>query len=166
VSEVTTTLTGFEAKPGENANGTYVLLRFTADDGKKYQTFDEELGERMKARIGQKSVIAFEVQQRNSNGKTFTNNVATDIFEPGSQPAASNGASAGASVAASPVLERVAAFEAGLRLVEVVAPENLNFVSVTAAAENILAWAKGELAGSDPEDIVPEDDSAADAVPN
>jgi len=109
VSEVTTTLTGFEAKPGENANGTYVLLRFTADDGKKYQTFDEELGERMKARIGQKSVIAFEVQQRNSNGKTFTNNVATDIFEPGSQPAASNGASAGASVAASPVLERVAA---------------------------------------------------------
>lgn len=161
--EVVTTITGFDVKPGESAQGPYVLTRFNAEDGKKYQTFDEELAGRVKERIGVPSRITFEPQQRTSNGRTFTNNALTDIADP-SAPAGQSGGAAGA-VAASPTLERIAAFEAGVALVSVVAPENFNFLTVSSAAEQILAWAKGELAGSDPEDITP-DDEPAEEVPN
>ena len=157
--EIQVTLTGFEVKPGESANGPYVLTKFTADDGKKYQTFDEELAAKLKSKIGQGTFgLEFEVQSRTNNGKTFTNNVATGLAGAATIDASGAGTSSG-------TLERLAAFEAGLRLTEVVAPENLNFVTVTTAAESILAWAKGELAGSDPEDAVPDADPS-DAVPD
>jgi len=160
MSEIVTTITGFELKPGESASGTYVLSKFSADDGKKYQTFDEELAERVKARVGQSSRVVFESQQRTNNGRTFTNNVITDIMDPNAA-ASSNGSSV---VATPATLERIAAFEAGVQLVSVVSPESFDFASVTRAAEGILAWAKGELAGSDPEDITTDDD--AKEVPN
>ena len=80
--EIQVALIGFDVKPGESANGTYVLTKFTADDGKKYQTFDEELAEKLKAKIGQGTFgLGFEVQSRQNNGRTFTNNVITGIAE-------------------------------------------------------------------------------------
>lgn len=151
--EIVTTLTGFSVKPGDD----WELTKFEADDGKKYQTFDKDVAEKAKGFIGKPARITFEVQTRTSNNKTFTNNAMQDIADP-SAPSASGGN--GAAAVASPVLERVAAFEAGLHLVEVVAPESISFASVTGAADNILAWAKGETTAADEEDIEPP---AADA---
>ena len=161
--EIITTLTGFEVKPGESGNGPYILSKFAADDGKKYQTFDEELAERMKARIGKPSKLEFEVQSRTSGNRTFTNNVVTDISDPSASTVDASGGGSSA------VMERLAAFQAAESVVSTLVAsgqsEDYSFLAIVGAADNILAWAEGNLAGSDPEDAVPDADPS-DAVPD
>lgn len=159
--EATVTLTGFELKSGENENGPFVLTRFKSDEGKSYQTFDEELAEKLKSGLGSPVALAFEVQSRTFKGKTFTNNVITGLAESVAQSGGAVVVSGGGG--SSRVSERLQAFEAGLQLVSIVAPESLNMGSVTAAAENILAWADGsqavtggDAADDDPTDIIPD----------
>ena len=160
--EVTVTLTSFEEKPGESANGPYVLTKFSADDGKKYQTFDEELAERLKTSLRKPVKLSFEVQSRTNNGRTFTNNVVQDAVD----PSVSTG---GESVADSGTGVKIAAFTAAesvvANLVGSGQMEDYNFLAIVRVADNILAWAEGSLAGSDPEDAVPDSDPS-DAVPD
>lgn len=164
--ELQVTLTGFEVKPGESSKGPYKLTRFKADDGKNYQTFDEALADRMKERIGVSSLVTFEVQSRTSGNRTFTNNVATDIADPNAPTvdASSNGSAGGNATA-----NRILAFAAGVKLAEALVSsgqaDTIDFAGVTRAADGILAWAEGNLAGSDPEDAVPDADPS-DAVPD
>lgn len=175
MAEVITKLVSVEKKPGSNANGAFVLTKFTAADGKKYQTFDEELAAKVENQLmnidGVK--IVFEVQSRTNQGRTFTNNSMTDAFISGNETAAASGAASGGgsgrgASAVTPNGKLAAlgpAVTVGLYLIESGQVESLDFSGFTQIADMFVAWANGEIAGADPEDIAPPE-PAAEVVPD
>jgi len=171
VAEVTTKLVSVEKKPGSNANGAFVLTKFTAADGKKYQTFDEELAAKVENQLMNidNVKIVFEVQSRTNQGRTFTNNSMTDAFVSGNEAAASSGGSGRGASAVTPNGKLNAlgpAVTVGLYLIESGQVESLDFSGFTSIADMFVAWANGDLAGADPEDIDPEATAAAEVVPD
>lgn len=162
MAEVITVLTGFSIKPGSNAQGSYTLTKFDADDGKKYQTFDDDIAAQAKALIGTQVRITFEVQSRTNQGRTFTNNVISEVAEASaSAPAAASSGGARGLTANG----KVSAFRAAVEAAGLVKIKDPSFTDIIRIAESITAWAEGRLAGDDPEDAVPEADPL-DAVPN
>lgn len=171
MAEVITKLVSVEKKPGSNANGAFVLTKFTAADGKKYQTFDEELAAKVENQLmnidGVK--VVFEVQSRTNQGRTFTNNVMSDAFISGNETSAGSGAASGGGRGASSVTPngKLAALgpavQVGLYLIESGQVESLDFAGFTSIADMFVAWANGEIAGADPEDIAPP---GAEVVPD
>lgn len=170
MAEVITKLVSVEKKPGSNANGAFVLTKFTAADGKKYQTFDEELAAKVENQLmnidGVK--IVFEVQSRTNQGRTFTNNGMTDAFISGNESSAGSGGGSGRGASAVTPNGKLTALgpavQVGLYLIESGQVESLDFSGFTSIADMFIAWANGEIAGADTEDIEPPATAAAAEV--
>ena len=158
MGQVTTKFTGFENKSGTNDNGAWKLTKFQAEDGKKYQTFDDDIREQGKAfeESGEEVTVVFEVQKRGQN----TNNVIESLeaaLSVGSS--AGSGAASAATAAASPVIYRIAAFDVAIKFGEFMVQSGqldaLDFSGVVRIADMIVAYGEGSLAAGDPDDITP-----------
>jgi hypothetical protein len=141
--ETITTLTGFEAKPGSNAQGAYVLNIFTDAEGKKFKTFDDDIADEAKKLIGPLVVLEFDVRSQNRNGRTFTDNFIQSIKD-ASEVSTADGQAGGDVAAVSPVAAKILAFRASVDLL-VAMPEAFgdtpNFVALTKVADAIYDWA-------------------------
>lgn len=174
MSEVTTRLVSVEQKPGESENGPYTLFKFTAADGKKYQTFNEELGAKISNQLLNVDglVVVFEVNSRKSRDgtRTFTNNMMSDAYLAASKPVSgSAGTSSGRSSSTVTPNGKLVALEAAVQVVVHMVDsgqlDSFNGAAILSIADGFVAWANGTLAGSDPEDAVPDADPS-EAVPD
>jgi len=172
VGQVTTKFTGFENKSGTNDNGAWKLTKFQAEDGKKYQTFDDDIREQGKAfeESGEEVTVVFEVQKRGQN----TNNVieSLEAASSGGSSAASSGGSSGgegAGIFYSPIAYRIEAFGVAIKFGEFMVQsgqlDELDFSGVVRISDMIVAYGEGKLAGGDPDDATPPG-ADAEAVPD
>lgn len=160
--ETITTLTGFEVKPGSNAQGAYVLTIFTDAEGKKFKTFDDDVAAQAREMVGRLSLVEFDVRTQNRNGRTFTDNFLEAVKD--ANEVSTSGAGAGGDVAAvSPVAAKILAFRASIDLL-VAMPEAFgdtpNFVGISKVADAIYDWASRSSANEPDPEPEPEPEPA------
>ena len=140
--ETITTLTGFEVKPGSNAQGAYVLTIFTDSEGKKFKTFDDDVAAQAREMVGRLALVEFDVRTQNRNGRTFTDNFLEAVKD--ANEVSSTSVGGGDVAAVSPVAAKILAFRASIDLL-VAMPEAFgdspNFVGISKVADAIYDWA-------------------------
>lgn len=150
--ETITTLTGFEAKPGSNAQGAYVLNIFTDAEGKKFKTFDDDIAAQAKELIGPLVVLEFDVRSQNRNGRTFTDNFIQSIKD--ASEVSTDGQAGGDVAAVSPVAAKILAFRASIDLLGTMPEafgESPGFVDIAKVADAIYDWASRSAVVEDEE---------------
>ena len=159
MTEIVTTFTGFEVKSGTNDNGPWKLVKFVDAEGKRFQTFDEDIAEQGQGMIGQLVRVEFEVESRQSGGKTRTNNKILALYDP-SAPSGSGGGGGGGGAASEAQLKLMAA-QTAATLAAAGAIDISDLEDLVAAADNLFAWATGTLEIDD-DDISPPGDDVTD----
>ena len=158
MSEIVTTFTGFEVKSGTNDNGSWSLHKFKDSDGKVYQTFDDGLAEQGRDAIGQPIRVEFEVETRNSGGKTRTNNKILSLSDPSVASAAGGGVVGGVASEAELKLQSLGI---AIQMAQAGMIGGETFAELADGAENVFAWATGTLELDD-EDIEPPSSEVSD----
>lgn len=165
MSEVIVTLTSLEKKPGSNDQGAYTLWLFKGIDRdgqeKKFQTFVDDIGRRAESLMQQPVRLEFHTQQRpytdrNGVGRVANNNVIDAVSPAGDAPTPAGGGSLDSLM---PIVEadlgaslRIQAYGHALKTLEmglVSFEDTPSFTDVTALADAIVSYAKGQLATAD-----------------
>lgn len=149
--ETITRLTGFEAKPGSNANGAYTLHIFTDVEGKKFKTFQDDVADKAKQLVGPEVVLDFEVKQQSRNGRVYTDNFLNGIRDASEVSTETGG---GDTAAISPTAQKILAYRAALDTLAAL-PESFgdspSFVDICKVADAIYDWASHSAGDLEPE---------------
>lgn len=131
-----TTLTDYESRSA----GDGVIHKFKTSDGKKFQTWKQEIADDAKPYVdsGEEVVIDYESKENNRSGRVYTDNYINGV-EP-ADGASAPVASTGDSVAYSGAQDRLAALSI---VISVVGAEEVSedFDKAFALADSILEWA-------------------------
>ena len=73
---------------GKSGDG-WTLSKFEDAEGKKFQTFDDDIAAQVRSVIGQEAVIEFEVETSNRSGRTFASSSSSSPPERSRNAAAS-----------------------------------------------------------------------------
>lgn len=143
---------------GKSGDG-WTLSKFEDAEGKKFQTFDDDIAAQVRSVIGQEAVIEFEVETSNRSGRTYTNNMITGVGGVGGGAVAATGAVVSAGFNLSPVDQRFKAMDQALKAAAVL-DEFPDFEALVGMADAFLGYALDELEAD------PTPPATSDAVPN